>query len=353
MSLKKILVISVLTLLLVFLVIFKILNSDKKKMATRLQASTTELPVDVFLVRDTTVTEEIETIGTLEARESVEIVSEISKKVTGIFMQEGVIVEKGKLLFKLDDNDIVAEIAKLKVEEELAIATDRRERTLLDKGGISQDTYDQVANKLKTIRAEIAILEVALSKTEIHAPFSGKIGLRNVSVGSWVTPSLTLADLQEIQTLKVIFSIPERYSGEVRSGQKVFIRTDRSPEEYPAIVEASEPAVDAKTRSLKVQALLSNTGTRFIPGISVHVRLELRIEQASLFVPTSALVPSQQGYSVYLVKNGKAERRLVKTGLRTASAVQILENLVEGDTLITTNLLRIKPEAHVRIVRIQ
>lgn len=353
MSRKKLLVISALILLLVFLMIFKILSSDEKKRATNLQVAKPELPVDVFLVRDTTVTEDIETIGTIEARESVEIVSEISKKVTGIFMQEGVIVEKGKLLFKLDDKDIVAEIGKLRVEEELAIATDRRERTLLDKGGISQDSYDQVSNRLKTIRAEIAILEVALSKTEIHAPFSGKIGLRNVSVGSWVTPSLPLADLQEIQTLKVVFSVPERYSGEVRSGQKVFIRTDRSPEEYPAIVEASEPAVDAKTRSLKVQALLSNTGIRFIPGISVHVRLELRIEQASLFVPTSALVPSQQGYSVYLVKGGKAEQRLVKTGLRTASSVQILESLAEGDTLITTNLLRIKPGAYVRIVKLQ
>lgn len=352
MSLKKILLLSALGLLVLFLILFKIFNGKEKNMGGKQHASASALPVDVFLVRDTSVAEEIETIGTLEARENVEIVSEISKKVTGIIMQEGTFVEQGQLLFKLDDKDIRAEIGKLKVEEELAIATERRERTLLEKGGISQDAYDQVYNRLKTIRAEIAILEVALSKTEIHAPFRGKIGLRNVSIGSWVTPSITLADLQDIQTLKVIFTIPERYSDEIRPGQKVIIRTDQTPEAYPAIVEATEPSVDVKTRTLKVQALMENTKIGLIPGISVHVSIQLRIEQANLFVPSYALVPSQQGYSVYLVREGKAVRQLVKTGLRTASVVQVIENLVAGDTLITSNLLRIKNGDPIKIIKI-
>lgn len=353
MSVKKILVISLFGLLLIFLVLFKFVKCNEKKPGIPQSSFQSALPVDVYLVRDTSVTEQIQTIGTLTANESVKIVSEISKKVTGIYMKEGTFVDQGELLFKLDDSDILAEISTLKVEEELAIANEKREGALLKKGGISQETYDNAFNRLKTLHAQIAVLEVALSKTEIRAPFRGKTGLRTVSEGAWVTPACALTDLQDIQKLKVIFTVPERYSGEIVPGQQVRIRTDRSPEAYTAIVEAAEPAVDTKTRTLKVQAIAENPNIRLLPGISVNVGIELRTKEASLFVPTSALIPSQQGYSVYLVKEGKAVNVLVKTGLRTNSRIQILENLNTGDTLITTNLLRIRPGMPVRIDNIQ
>ncbi|MBN1198045.1 MAG: efflux RND transporter periplasmic adaptor subunit [Bacteroidales bacterium] len=353
MSIKKILVISLFLLLLIFLTVFKFVRCNEKKKETSRSIQQSALPVDVYLVRDTSVTEKIGTIGTLTANESVSIVSEISKKVSDIYMEEGTFVKKGQLLFKLDDSDIRAEINTLKVEEELAAANEKREHALLDKGGISQERYDEAANRLKTLQAQIATLDVELSKTEIRAPFSGKIGLRSVSEGAWVSPDVPLADLQDVLLLKIVFAVPQRYAGEIYPGQKVTISTDHSPDVYSAVVQASEPAVDDKTRTLKVQALLRNPGVKLIPGTSVKVGLQLQSGEASLFVPTQALIPSQEGYSVFVVKDGKAVNIHVKTGERTAEAVQILENLVPGDTLITTNLLRVRPGIPVAIQNIR
>jgi len=353
MSVKKILLISLLLLLLVFLVLSKFIRCREQKKESSSSVKQSALPVDVYLVRDTSVTEEIRTIGTLEANESVQIVSEISKKVTGIYMKEGRFVKKGELLFKLDDSDILAEINTLRVEEELASANEGREHALLDKGGISQERYDEAANRLKTLQAKIATLEVELSKTEIRAPFSGKIGLRSVSEGAWVSPDLPLTDLQDVMLLKIVFNVPQRYAGEIDPGLKVSISTDHSPDVYTATVDAAEPAVDDKTRTLKVQALLPNPGGQLIPGTSVKVDLRLHTGEASLFVPTQALIPSQEGYSVFVVKGGKAVNLHVKTGMRTAGEVQILENLAPGDTLIITNLLRVRPGSDIAIQNIR
>jgi len=353
MSAKKILAISLAISILAFLVIFKFISCNQNKSTSTTSGIKTVLPVDVFLVRDTSIAEQFSTIGSLTANESVEIVSEISKKVTGIFMKEGKRVSKGQLLFKLDDSDILAEINTLKVEEELAVANEKRERALLDKGGISQETYDNASNRLKTIRAKIKVLETDLAKTEILAPFDGTIGLRHVSEGAWVTPETLLTDLHDLKKLKVIFTVPEKYSGDIRPGQKITVSTDYTPEHYSAIVDAFEPAVDIKTRTLKVQAILDNRHVSLIPGTSVDIDVALSSLSRSLYIRTSALIPSQKGYFVYLFKEGKAVKMPVKTGIRTQNNIQILKGLTAGDTLITTNLLRIRPGMPVMINTLQ
>lgn len=342
MTKKKILGISLAILVLLLLVLLKVFRETGSPSHSAAATTITALPVDAVVVRDTSVMAVVETIGTLEPNESVEIVPELSEKLVKIHLKEGSYVKQGELLFKLDDSEILAQLNTLRVQEELAAANEKREKALLTKGGVSQETFDMAANQLKVIRANMATLEVELAKTSIRAPFDGKAGIRSVSEGAWVTPSLPLVMLQDIRTLKVLFDIPERYAGEVSNGQTVQVSLDRFPDPFIAVVNATDPAVDIRTRTLRVQAILHNPEVKLLPGSSVRVTLNLQTTGNALFVPSEALIPSPRGYSVFVVRKGHAETVEVTTALRTSSMVQVLSGLVSGDTVITTNLLRLR-----------
>ncbi|MEI6455935.1 MAG: efflux RND transporter periplasmic adaptor subunit [bacterium] len=341
-------------LVILLLVLFKIFSDKAREKQSAAGVNANPLvPVEAVIVRDTTVEFRFVTVGTILANESVAIVSEINRKVVTIHMKEGSLVEKDQLLFKLDDADIVARINKLTVEEKLASENEVREKALLAKGGISQERYDMVSNRLNTLRAEIAVLRVDLSKTEIRAPFAGKIGLRSVSEGALVNPGIILASLQDISRVKIDFAIPERYAGDLRAGEKVIFTTDYAPEPFTATVEALEPSIDLSTRTIRMRAICENRGGRLVPGASVKVDLKLRSAEKSLFVPTSALIPSVKGYSIFLSKSGRAVRVPVKTGLRNRESVQVLDGILPGDTLVVTNLLRVRKDSPLKIVKLK
>jgi len=349
---KRLILIIGILIVLIILVLIKIITDSGKKNEGNATVANSAIPVECMVVRDTSVTFRITTIGTIRANESVEIVSEINRKVTGIFLKEGSFVEKGQLLFKLDDADIVARINKLMLEEKLAATNEARERALLAKGGISQERYDEVANRMNTLLAEIEVLKVDLAKTSICAPFSGKIGLRNVSEGALVTPNTVLATLQDISRVKVDFAIPERFAGDVKPGAVVNFSADYSIHPFPAKVEAIEPAVDLKTRTIQLRAFSDNTSGDQIPGTSVKVLVDLKGLTKSVFVPTAALIPSIKGYLVFVARNGTALPMMVKTGQRNRESVQVLEGLSAGDTLVLTNLLRVKKDASLKLIKI-
>lgn len=309
------------------------------------------VPVEVYIARDTSMVYQLSTIGSLRANESVDIVSEISKKVVKILLKEGSFVSKGQLLFKLDDAEIVSRINKLDIEEKLAELNESREKAQLMKGGISQEQYDATLNHLNTVKAEIEILKVDLSKTEIVAPFAGKIGLRNVSEGALVSPSMILASLQDVSKIKVDFSVPERYANDLRPGSEILFLTDYSTKEYKAIIEAVEPNVEKKTRTIYLRAICDNRDGSLVPGVSVRVDLSLQALTKKLFIPTAALLPTIKGYNVYLMKAGKAFLQPVKTGLRNRASVQVVEGVSLNDTVVVTNLLRIKPDSPLKMVK--
>jgi membrane fusion protein (multidrug efflux system) len=293
----------------------------------------------------------VTTIGTLRANEVTAIVPEISKKVISVVMKEGAFVEQGDLLFRLDDSDLLARMVKLRIEERLAAANEAREKALLTKGGISQERYDEVLNHLERIRADIGILEVDLSKTEIRTPFSGRLGLRNVSPGAMVDPSVVLTTLQDTRIMKIDFTVPERVAGSIRPGMRITFTTDDAAGSYQAIVEAGEPAIDLRTRTLTVRGLVISHPGDLTPGASVKVGLDAGGASAGIYLPSACLIPSQQGYGVFLYKNGKAKRQMVSTGMRGAGMVMIREGVVPGDTVIATGLLKIHEDASVRIIK--
>ncbi len=324
----------------------------QKAKAPAAAAAVAAVPVECCLAKDTMATYRVETVGTLLAREQVDIAGEIQRKVVAIPIPEGGWVKAGQLLVKLDDADIQARIARLEIEARLAEANEAREKVLLAAGGISQERYDEVLNRANTLRAEIAVLKVDLAKTEIRAPFSGRIGLRNISVGALVSPGHVIADLQDTRNLSLDFSVPERYAAGLVKGTQVTFRTDYLSADRTCLVEAAEPSVDQRTRTLLVRASAPNADGQLLAGTSARVYVNLQQLAGSIMVPTSALVPSIRGYSVFLVKGGKAVATPVKTGLRTSELVQLTEGVARGDTLVFTNLLRVRNGSALTIQKV-
>jgi len=348
---KRILLLAGFVVVVTILILLKIFAFSEKKVAATPSAANPAIPVECFIARDTLVDYQVETVGSLRAREQVDIVSEISRKVVSILMKEGASVKSGQLLFKLDDADIASRIKKLTLQANLAETTENREKVLLASGGISQERFDEISNQREVLQAEIEVLKVDLAKTEIRAPFSGIIGLRNVSIGALVVPGSVLANLQDINRMTIDFSVPERYAGDLHLKSPVTFRTDYLPDEQKAEVEAIEPAVDQRTRTLLVRAAIPNTGGNLFPGTSARVFLTIKEAASSIFVPTTALIPSIKGYTVFLKKGGKALASPIKAGVRNSDFVQILQGVQAGDTLVTTNLLRIRGGSPLSIIK--
>lgn len=291
----------------------------------------------------------IKTVGTILANEEVEIRSEISKKISGIHFKEGTYVGRGKTLFTLENSDLYARLRKFEIQEELLEKKLARNQQLQEKGLLAQEDFDISETELAQVRADIDIILIDISKTSIRAPISGIVGLREVSRGSYVSPSIPLTTIQDVSKIKIDFSIPERYISTFKVGQKIKFTVDGMDDEFEGEVYAFEPKVEDNTRSLILRAISTNTGKKLLPGTFANVTLNLENIEGAVLVPTQSVIPKLKGQDVFVLRDGKAEKVEVKIGMRTPDQVQILSGLIVGDTVITTNILRLKPGASVKI----
>ncbi len=278
--------------------------------------------------------------GTLIGRESVVLVSELSRRLLRVHAEEGMRVRKGDVLFELDAADLRAGLGKLAVQTRLAQAMLDRTEKLSGEGLSNQQELDLARARLDELVSEKQVLQVTLDKTLLRAPFSGTMGLRRVSEGAWVSPSTPLATLQDTSALKLDFTLPERYAGSVKQGEAFRFRVEGQPESYTGKIAAIEPAVDASTRSLLVRGLVDG-GSALLPGTAASVELPLRVERA-LLVPSIAIVPGIEGRRVYVAEQGRAKAVPVEVGYRTSDRAQLLSGVKEGDQVIVTNLLRLR-----------
>ena len=308
------------------------------------------ISADGFIISEQTLGNEIGTIGNIRANEEVEIRSEVSRKIISINFKEGSYIGNGQTLFKLDAADLAAKLHKLEIEEKLAIANFDRQKQLLEKGLTSQEDYDINQNTLEQIRADISITKIDINKTTIKAPFSGIAGLRNVSRGSYVTPQSILVTMQDVSKVKIDFSVPEKYIYLFKKGQKILFRIDGIEGEFEGEVYAYEPKVENNTRSLVLRAICSNPGRKLLPGTFANVTFRVSETTNAIMIPTQALIPKLKGQSVLVVKNGRAKLTDVEIGERTEDYLQITSgNINPGDTIITTNILRIKENSPVKV----
>lgn len=291
----------------------------------------------------------VPTVGTLVANEYVEVVSELSRRLVKVHVSEGALVKKGALLFSLDASDLGADVRRLEVKRKLLSSNEARSRQLLAQNLVSQAEYDRVKSELDEIQAELGTRGVTLAKTRIRAPFAGKVGLRRVSAGAWVTPQTVLTTLQDTSKLKLDFSLPERYSGDVRVGHELSFRVTGRPEQFKGSVIAVEPGIDRATRSISVRGVTDNSEGKLTAGAFANVEVPIGAERPVLTIPAQALVPDVKGHGVWVRADGKATLRRVEIGQRSADEVEIVSGLSAGDTVLVNNLLRLREGAPVTL----
>ncbi|HVP36967.1 MAG TPA: efflux RND transporter periplasmic adaptor subunit [Terriglobales bacterium] len=307
------------------------------------------LAVDAMVIQPQLLDNKIITTGTLLANEEVQLKPEIAGKVTDVLFTEGSRVAKGDLLIKLNDADLEAQLKGKEIEEKQASDLESRARKLFEIKGISQEDYDKTANTMNMIRAQREAIQAQIAKTEIVAPFDGIVGLRYVSPGTYVSTDMLVATLDDIDPVKVEFSVPEKYSRQIKKGNAVTAKVGDSETEYKGTVYAVESKIDLETRTIKARARIPNPKGDLIPGSFARVELILEQLPEAIVIPSESVIPELNLEKVFICVNGKARSVPVKTGIRTETSVQVVEGLNPQDTLILTGLLQLSDGKKVEI----
>ena len=332
------------------------LSKDQQKQAQAAAAhsdKTGALMVDGYVVQPTALPNEVVTTGTLLSNELTEIRPQVSGRVTDIYFTEGGYVHKGDLLVKLFDGDLRAQMDKLKIQKKLADTTLARQEQLLQIDGISRQAVDATRNEAAAFQAQLDYYVAEISKTEIRAPFSGTLGLRQISEGAIVSPTTLVTKIYQNDPLKLEFSIPESYANQVKTGDYVgFTTSAHRTDTFSGKVYAINPGINPQSHTLSMRALVPNKGNRLTPGSFASVRVKLREIQNAIMVPTEALIPTTKANQVVVCKSGQAQFVSVETGVRTSDKVQILSGIQAGDTVLTTGILQVQPGMAVQFLTV-
>ncbi len=305
--------------------------------------------VDVLVASYQSISNEVVANGTVVANEYVELHPEASGRLIYLNVPEGKYVVAGTIIARVNDADLKAQVEKSKVQFELAKKTEERYKQLLAVNGMNQSDYDAALNAVNGYKADIDYNQALLEKTILRAPFSGILGLRQVSLGAYVSPSTLIATLQQLEKIKIDFTVPELYHSIIKKGDYVDVELDASKQsKSKAQIIAVEPQINQSSRNLVVRAVLQNTKAN--PGGFVKVHINAGIDKKAIMVPTNSLIPDDKNNQIILIRQGKASFVNVKTGIRKANNVEITSNIKEGDTVVVTGVLFARPglPLHVR-----
>ncbi|MEI7595520.1 MAG: efflux RND transporter periplasmic adaptor subunit [Bacteroidota bacterium] len=331
------------TILLFAFVLFSCKQKDNKK------KEKPPVVVDVLIAGKINFPTNIEANGTVLSEEMIELHPEISGRITYLNIPDGELVAEGSVLAKINDADLQAQLEQQKVQLDLASKTEQRLKQLLAINGVNQSEYDVALAQMNTFNANIKVLNAQIDKTVIKAPFSGKLGLRMVSLGAYVSPQTTIGTLQQTDKIKIDFTVPESYIGLVSIGNSIFVQTNNANEKLEAIISAVEPQIDVNTKNLKVRARLKN-GT-LNPGSFVKVLLDKN--KQGIVVPSNAIIPDANSNQVVLIKNKKAIFANVETGVRNADIVELVSGVNVGDTIVVSGVLFVRPNSDIKIRKVK
>lgn len=300
------------------------------------------LNVNAKIVKPQLLKDEIQISGSLLPDEEVDLSFETSGKIVEINFEEGSFVKKGQLLAKVNDRPLQAQLQRL--VSQLKLAEDRvfRQNALLERDAVSKEAYEQVKTELATLNADIDLVKANIMQTEMRAPFDGVIGLRQVSVGTFASPTTIVAKLTKISPLKVEFAVPERYAGDVKTGAGLDFTLEGQLKTFHATVYARESTIDPKTRTLTLRAIFPNTNGSVMPGRYATIALNKAEIKDAIAIPSEAIVPEMGKDKVFLYKSGKAEPIEITTGIRTEAEVQVVQGLNVGDTIIISGTLQLR-----------
>lgn len=320
---------------------------SKKEAPKKAQAAPPPI-VDIIVATQQIIPNTIEANGTVVAGEFVEVRPEISGRLTYLNVAEGSRIAKGSVIAKINDADLRAQLNKVKVQLELAEITVARYKKLLDVQGINRADYDMALNQVNSLKADIGIIQANLAKTVVRSPFSGVVGLRQVSMGAIVSPTTVLATLQQMGQIRIDFTLPENYANLLKRGNTVDVQTDASAGgKRKATVIAIEPQISTATRNIVIRARLLGPAN-VNPGSFVKVYVNAG-EENGMLIPANSIIPDARAKQVVIVKGGKAKFVDIETGVRQVGAVQVTKGLKEGDSVVISGVLFARPNAPVKV----
>lgn len=325
------------------------LGSCTKKNKSTVSKKSGPVPVEVKVIKPELILNSVSSTGSILANEKADIRPEISGRITKILFEEGTVVRKNKLLVKINDSDLQAQLKRNEAQGILLASDESQKAKLLEIKAISQDEYDAAKSALQVNQADKQLLQAQLDKTEIYAPFDGQVGLRTISVGNYIASNTLIATIQQLDPVKIEFDVPEKYSSFIQAGMDISFATDATDSTFSAKVYAVESAINSETRTLKVRARCPNYSNRLKPGSFARVDMILEKFPEGIKVPSEAVLSSIDGNSVFICKNGKARLVAVKTGIRTDNEIQLTAGVEPNDSLIVTGLLQLNDGASVMI----
>lgn len=296
------------------------------------------MPVETAPVVEGRVADRFEAVGSIDASEAITVVSEIDGAVVRLPFQEGTTIARGGLIAQLDDAQLRAEVNRTEALRDQSQSTYNRVKSVVDQGAGAPQDLDDAAAALKVAEANLALAKSRLSKTHIQAPFSGALGARRVSPGAFIRAGQAITDLANLSELRVNFSAPERYLGQLKRGAEVEISTTAySGYALRGRIDVVDPVLDPTTRSARIMARVRNPGGKFRPGMSANVSAVLSQRQNALTIPSEAIFAEGDQSFAYVVKaDSTVTRSALTLGTRLTDAVEVVKGLSPGQTVVRT-----------------
>ncbi len=305
--------------------------------------------VGITVVTPKQVDSKIMISGTLLAYREAELHAESSGNVTNFTLPEGQLVKQGTLLVKINDAELQAQLVKNTEQIRHAVETEERQKALLARGGASREEYEAALNSLNVLKAEKQLLLAQIAKTEVRAPFDGVIGLKYITLGSYISPVSRIVTIIQPDPMKLECSVPEKYASFLKKGSTLTFLSRGNSKRFKASIYAVDPKIDLATRTIAFRASVENSNEELTSGSFIEVELPIGLAHEGLMVPTEAVIPDIKGQKVFVYKNGKAEPRPIVMGIRTEKEIEILRGIQAGDTVITTGTMQVKPNVPVII----
>ncbi len=313
----------------------------------------TSIPVEAQTVSVQPIVENIHAIGTLRANRSVMIRPEIAGLVTEIGFTESGPVEKGSVMFRLDDAIVRAQLQQAEASLALSKRNHERAMSLFRRGTGTAQARDQAIAALAADEAAVALARARLAQTVVRAPFSGVAGISKIDVGAYVSAGRDLVSLDDIDRVKIDFDVPERYARFIARKEKVTVAPDALPgKTFVGVVTVAATRIDPEARTLGVRARVPNPDHLLQPGMFTRVTVEIGAQRQAIVIPEQAIVPQGDELLVFRVVNGKAVRTVVTLGLRQYGHAEIAKGLSAGDLVITAGQQKVQDGTPVSIIAV-
>ena len=323
-------------------------NRGKADAGAAAGAAPAAIPVEAAIAQRDTVIDAIAATGQVEAIQSIELKPDVEGRLNQILVREGTIVARGAALFRIDDAELQAQVARAEAERDLAQQSLKRTRELLEQRASSQADLENAEAMYRSSAASLDLLKVRLDRTTVRAPFAGIMGQRFVSVGDYVTTASRLASLQTVDPTRAVFQVPERYATSLQKDQRITFQVAAlQGRQFVGRVDFVDPVVQLPARTITVKALVSNPKGELRPGMFVEVRLETAVRPNAVVIPEDAILALQQESFAWVVVEGKATRRVVSLGVRTPGFVEITDGVREGEQVVVGGVEKMSEGAPV------